>query len=106
MPSEDSAEQSFSDFVDLSNCDREPIHIPSAIQPHGILICIDNDFKILQYSENTLSVLGAPAPELLHQSFLDLMESDQQEMVRNYLALENLKTLIPLSVQLKRKLFR
>ena len=21
--------------VDLTNCDREPIHVPGAIQPHG-----------------------------------------------------------------------
>ena len=26
--------------VDLTNCDREPIHIPGAIQPHGILLVV------------------------------------------------------------------
>ncbi len=102
MPPEDSAQQAFPDFVvDLSNCDKEPIHIPSAIQPHGVLICVGSDFKIIQCSENTISVLGAPATELLNQSFLDLMESEQQEMLKDYLDLENLKTLIPLAVQLK-----
>ena len=24
--------------LDLNNCDREPIHIPNSIQPHGILL--------------------------------------------------------------------
>jgi chemotaxis family two-component system sensor kinase Cph1 len=24
--------------LDLATCDREPIHIPGAIQPHGVLI--------------------------------------------------------------------
>jgi two-component system, chemotaxis family, sensor kinase Cph1 len=39
--------------VDLTNCDREPIHIPSAIQPHGILLSLDAaDLKILQVSQN------------------------------------------------------
>ena len=27
--------------LDLTNCDREPIHIPGAIQPHGVLLIVD-----------------------------------------------------------------
>ena len=27
--------------VDLTNCEREPIHIPGAIQPHGLLLALD-----------------------------------------------------------------
>ena len=27
--------------VDLTNCDREPIHIPGSIQPHGALLAVD-----------------------------------------------------------------
>lgn len=30
------------DNSDLTECDREPIHIPSAIQPHGFFIAIDS----------------------------------------------------------------
>ncbi|MDJ0692457.1 MAG: GAF domain-containing protein [Xenococcaceae cyanobacterium MO_188.B32] len=26
--------------LDLNNCDREPIHIPNSIQPHGILLTV------------------------------------------------------------------
>ncbi len=25
----------------LTNCDREPIHVPGTIQPHGILLVVD-----------------------------------------------------------------
>jgi light-regulated signal transduction histidine kinase (bacteriophytochrome) len=28
---------------DLTRCDREPIHVPGAIQPHGVLLIIDVD---------------------------------------------------------------
>lgn len=28
--------------VDLSSCDREPIHIPGSIQPHGLLLVVDS----------------------------------------------------------------
>ena len=29
--------------VDLTDCDREPIHIPGSIQPHGLLLIADAD---------------------------------------------------------------
>lgn len=29
--------------LDLSGCDREPIRIPGAIQPHGVLVCLDTE---------------------------------------------------------------
>jgi len=33
--------------VDLTNCDREPIHVPGAIQPHGVLLaCRGEAFTI------------------------------------------------------------
>lgn len=45
--------------VDLSNCDREPIHIPGSIQPHGCLIACDTQLDtILRASENTRSFLN------------------------------------------------
>lgn len=49
--------------VDLTSCDREPIHIPGSIQPHGCLVtCTVNDFVILRHSAN--------APEMLQQPML------------------------------------
>jgi two-component system, chemotaxis family, sensor kinase Cph1 len=27
--------------TDLTDCDREPIHVPGAIQPHGVLLVVD-----------------------------------------------------------------
>jgi light-regulated signal transduction histidine kinase (bacteriophytochrome)/CheY-like chemotaxis protein len=51
--------------VDLTNCDREPIHVPGAIQPHGALLaCRGDAFTIGQVSENCETVLGQ-APEAL-----------------------------------------
>ena len=38
--------------VTLSNCDREPIHIPGQIQSHGFLIVLDSDSHITHYSDN------------------------------------------------------
>jgi light-regulated signal transduction histidine kinase (bacteriophytochrome) len=45
--------------IDLTNCDREPIHIPGAIQPHGILLGVDEaDGLIKQASRNAAAWLG------------------------------------------------
>ncbi|UQV18006.1 hypothetical protein MU852_14690 [Brevundimonas albigilva] len=29
------------DEIDLTDCDREPIHVPQAVQPHGFLLVLD-----------------------------------------------------------------
>ena len=39
--------------VDLTNCDREPIHVPGAIQPHGVLLALrEPDLTVTQTSAN------------------------------------------------------
>jgi len=45
--------------VTLDNCDREPIHIPGSIQPHGALIALDRLGRIVQVSENADRLLGS-----------------------------------------------
>ncbi len=44
--------------VDLTNCDREPIHIPGSIQPHGAMLVCDRDFRLLFASANIGAFLG------------------------------------------------
>jgi two-component system, chemotaxis family, sensor kinase Cph1 len=52
--------------VDLTNCDREPIHVPGAIQPHGALLVLDaRELRITHASENCRALLGVAAAELL-----------------------------------------
>ncbi|MGY4298027.1 light-regulated signal transduction histidine kinase (bacteriophytochrome) [Bradyrhizobium sp. i1.4.4] len=33
--------------VNLTNCDREPIHIPGSVQPFGFLLTVLSDFNDL-----------------------------------------------------------
>lgn len=50
--------------VDLSNCDREPIHIPGSIQPHGALLAFMPDGSLAVRSANASAMLGElPAPD-------------------------------------------
>jgi chemotaxis family two-component system sensor kinase Cph1 len=52
--------------VDFTNCDREPIHTPGSIQPHGALLTLDpRDLHIVHAGGDTARLLGASAPELL-----------------------------------------
>ncbi|WP_435168547.1 HWE histidine kinase domain-containing protein [Falsirhodobacter sp. 1013] len=45
--------------VTLTNCDREPIHIPGTIQPHGALLAFDLQMQRLQqHSANSAQLLG------------------------------------------------
>lgn len=51
--------------ADLSTCDREPIHIPGSIQPHGALLALDaQTLRVTCASANAAEILGV-APELL-----------------------------------------
>ncbi|WKB53510.1 ATP-binding protein [Eleftheria terrae] len=47
--------------VDLSDCAREPIHLPGSIQPHGALLVLRPDtLEVLQASRNAAELLGLP----------------------------------------------
>lgn len=49
--------------ADLSNCEREPIHLAASIQPHGALLALrEPDLTILQASANAAAFIGATAP--------------------------------------------
>lgn len=54
--------------LDLTSCDREPIHAPSAIQPFGALLVIQDEF-IVSASENCGRILGIATDELLNRHY-------------------------------------
>lgn len=69
--------------IDLTNCEKEPIHIPGYIQPHGVLLAINpiDDFRIAQCSRNTEQLLGISAESLLGQSLEELIGKTQFELM-------------------------
>ena len=51
--------------IDLGNCDREPIHIPGAVQPYGVLLALrEPGLEVAQASESALAHLGVAARAL------------------------------------------
>lgn len=56
--------------TDLSNCDREPIHIPGKIQAHGCLLAVNADSYIITHASNNLAeYFGINPAAVLDQHF-------------------------------------
>jgi chemotaxis family two-component system sensor kinase Cph1 len=73
--------------VEVTNCDREPIHIPGAILPHGAMLVLDPaTLEVLQAAGDTSRLLGVPLEELLGQSAAVLFRPDQIESLRGLVA--------------------
>ena len=52
--------------ADLTNCERELIHLAGSVQPHGVLLLLrQSDLVVLQASANAQALLGVPAHALL-----------------------------------------
>ena len=68
--------------VDLTNCDREPIHIPGSVQPHGVLLVLDADYNVVQASRSVEAHLGFTAEAVLGNRLSTLIVAeDAQEVV-------------------------
>lgn len=62
----------------LSECDREPIHTPGSIQPHGmLLVCTEPHWTIVQVSANTDRYLGIAPSQILNRSLLEFLSEAQ-----------------------------
>ena len=59
--------------VDLTNCDREPIHLLGNIQPFGFLIGLQSDFTICIASENVADYLGRQAAEIFRRPVAEVL---------------------------------
>jgi two-component system, chemotaxis family, sensor kinase Cph1 len=67
----------YPDKVNLTNCDREPIHIIGQAQGHGVIIaCNKNTFEITQCSDNAAKILGRKTSELLGENISELLPED------------------------------
>ena len=81
----------------VATCDRAPIHIPGAIQPHGVLLSLrEGDLAILQASSNTAVLFGRDAAQVLGQPLPALLGAESLERVRQAAARETLAEANPL----------
>ncbi|MGF1535080.1 MAG: ATP-binding protein [Elainellaceae cyanobacterium] len=84
--------------VNLTNCDREQVHIPGAIQPHGVLFVLkEPDYTIIQVSQNTDELLGRSPEDLLGTPVVDLVGAEVVDEIRHCLS-GDFESLNPIAV--------
>ncbi|SNS87646.1 Bacteriophytochrome (light-regulated signal transduction histidine kinase) [Sphingomonas laterariae] len=72
--------------VDLTNCDREPIHVLGIIQPFGYLVAVTADWIVNRVSANIAELTGAGPHHMLGRPLSDFISADGLHAIRNRLA--------------------
>lgn len=73
--------------VDLTNCDREPIHILGSIQPIGFLIALTSDWLISRVSENVAQFIGHAPADLYGRPLGEFFTTQAMHNLRNRAAM-------------------
>lgn len=86
--------------ADLTNCERELIHLSGSIQPHGVLLVLSEPrLVIVQASANVLDVIGQRTDALLGHS-IDVLGPECAAAIRELVAMPALGLPLPLQVTL------
>ncbi len=74
---------SASSQVDLTSCDREPIHHINAVQPFGFLVAVSREWVIVRVSLNAADQLGLSVDALLGAPLSTVIKSETLHVIRN-----------------------
>lgn len=72
--------------IDLTNCDREPIHIPGTIQPHGAMIVLGDDGLVTFVSDNLDRFLGDTNRDYVGAQLADVVGAKVSHDIANAVA--------------------
>jgi light-regulated signal transduction histidine kinase (bacteriophytochrome) len=87
--------------IDLSSCEREPIHIPGKIQPHGALIAVDSDTLVITYaSGNTGKFLGFETGDILSRNIAQVFPVNEWNSLKKWLNTDDFTSINPLKTKL------
>lgn len=75
--------------VDMTSCDREPIHLIDMVQPVGFLIALSADWDITGLSANAAAAFRQPVSELLGTKLQSSLSGAAIHLVRNRLTALN-----------------
>ncbi len=73
--------------VDLTNCEREPIHVLGNIQPFGFLLAAGADWLVSRASANLESFIGLKAEDALGQPLTGIFTEKALHALRNRVTL-------------------
>lgn len=89
--------------VNLTSLKQPPIHVLTQVQPHGVLLVLQEpNFTILQASRNTSTAFGIPPEQVLGKTLDDIFDSFQVDRFRTWLSSENLEFINPTQIWVKR----
>lgn len=73
--------------IDLTNCDREPIHIPGSIQPQGAMLVVDPASHLVLYaSENSGDYIGVSHREAVGTDLSSVLGHELAHQIGNVAA--------------------
>ncbi len=86
-------------MVDVTDCDREPIHIPGTIQPFGVLFVLaEPSLTVMQVSENVGDHLPLRVEEVLGRPLSTMVDPASVTQVREALGEERWRDMNPLQI--------
>lgn len=90
--------------INITNLKDAPIHISSQIQPHGILLVLQEpELKILQISTNTLNIFGITPEQMVQKKLADFIDPFQLERIESGLSADNLDFINPSKIWIRKK---
>ena len=92
--------------VDLRTCEDEPIQIPGAVQPHGVLLALrEPSLAVSQVSENVAHILGRAVTEVLGEPLSAILDAASAEAVSAALSGDRWNEVNPLHVSARGRHF-
>ncbi|MBW4555847.1 MAG: GAF domain-containing protein [Trichormus sp. ATA11-4-KO1] len=90
--------------INVASLKEAPIHLFKHIQPHGILLVLEEpDLKILQVSNNTWKIFGINPEDILQKKLEDLLDSFQIERIKSGVSQGNLEFANPTKIWVRKK---
>ncbi|MBF2025266.1 MAG: GAF domain-containing protein [Oscillatoriales cyanobacterium C42_A2020_001] len=90
--------------INLTSLKQPPIHVLTQIQPHGVLLVLQEpELTILQVSRNSSTALGISADQLLGRSLDAILDPFQLDRLQVGLAYNNLDLINPSKIWVRRK---
>jgi chemotaxis family two-component system sensor kinase Cph1 len=90
--------------INFTNFEAQPIHTSGAIQPHGVVLVLQEpELSILQVSTNSFALFGISPQDMLHKQLEEVLDPFQIERIKAGLAEESLDFINPTKIWVRRK---
>ena len=86
----------FANVTSLNELERQAIHTSSLVQPHGVILVLQEpELKIVQVTNNSYSVFGIRPEEMIERTLEELLDPFQFEIIQRGVKQDNLDFINP-----------